>query len=152
MSEREDDAVALGEVSPLAGEEERVGHLADEQPQHVGVGGRVAPAGPGAHPLDRHGRLGAAARRQRGEEGRAGGRAGLLLPGARGRRDPAEQLDDRGDRDGQVAVRRADAPGTDGDGRDDDLVQPQGGEPRADPDHVGDRVKRPDLVEVHLVG
>ena len=36
--------------------------------------------------------------------------------------------------------------------RDDQLVEPEVREPGADPDDVGDRVERADLVEVHLLG
>ena len=104
---------------------------------------------------DGHRRLRAVGRGVRGEQGRPGRRA--QLPDVRAarsgvRRDAAEQLGHGGRRHRHLAVRAAHPARADGDRRDDQLVEPEVLEPRADADDVGDRVEGADLVEVHVVG
>ncbi len=63
-----------------------------------------------------------------------------------------QQFQDSGAGDRQHAVFGAGRPAAERYRGRDQLVQAERVEPRADADHVGERVQRPDLVEVHLVG
>ena len=70
-----------------------------------------------------------------------------------GDRRPAErEARDRGDRDGDVAVRGADPARADGEDAAGGLLDAELPPRLAGPDHVGQGVQRPDLVEVDLVG
>lgn len=65
-------------------------------------------------------------------------------------RQPLQQAEHGGSGYGETAVRVVDRPRPDRDRADDELLEPQGGEPRADAHHVGNRVPRPYLVEVDI--
>jgi hypothetical protein len=127
------------------------GRGADQQPDDVRVALGVASARADPDDVDRHRGLGAELVRQHRQQGGSGGRGQLEVDRAAVRRQAAQQLDHRGHRHTHLAVGDPDRAAAERDRRAHQPVQAQVHEPGGHPDDVGDRVERPDLVEVHVV-
>ena len=126
--------------------------LADEDAHDVGHLRHVARPGAVADALEHHRRDRAVALHGRREQGGRGRRDELDAQVERHERRAAQQLQRRGRRQRQPAVRGLDEPARARDGRALDAVDAELLERQRDAADVGQRVEAADLVEVHELG